>query len=187
MPKRRPAVVGKHTGGRLLGSHLSPDSLASFRSKQAVKTIRTFWSRVAVSESEACWLWIGPVGIRGYGVSHAGGQTTSHRASWVLTYGPIPRGLHVLHTCDVRLCVRPDHLYLGTESDNIRDAYARGRRPRNTWTGRPPATKLTPDQVRVIRTRFGIDTDAAIARDYDVHETTIARIRKGRTWVAVSP
>lgn len=76
-----------------------------------------------------CWLWAGAVGTHGYGVIGVGPHKieTAHRVSWGLHRGEIPAGMWVLHKCDNRVCVNPDHLYLGTVLDNSRDLMARGR------------------------------------------------------------
>lgn len=77
---------------------------------------------------DGCWLWQGAVGSHGYGVIRIdGGNLLTHRLSHELFIGPIPEGLCVLHTCDVRRCVRPDHLWTGTKRDNVLDMVAKGR------------------------------------------------------------
>lgn len=85
-----------------------------------------FWRRVDTSAD--CSLWTGPVNRGGYGVyNHLGERCLAHRAAWILTFGPIPDGMGVLHHCDNPPCVRPDHLFIGTQADNARDMNAKGR------------------------------------------------------------
>jgi hypothetical protein len=90
-----------------------------------------FWAKVYkngpvpqhIPELGPCWLWTAYIS-EGYGEFES---TTAHRTAWELTYGPIPLGFDVLHRCDNRTCVRPAHLFLGTDLDNARDREAKGR------------------------------------------------------------
>lgn len=85
-----------------------------------------FWAKV--HKTDACWMWTGAVNGHGYGHCGRHGHTHSaHRLAWELAYGAIPEGMSVLHRCDVPLCVRPEHLFLGTQADNIHDMHAKGR------------------------------------------------------------
>jgi hypothetical protein len=75
-----------------------------------------------------CWHWTGARNTFGYGrMTHKGRLEVAHRLSWESFRGPIPAGLSVLHRCDNPSCINPDHLWLGTYSDNLRDAWAKGR------------------------------------------------------------
>lgn len=86
-----------------------------------------FWRQVV--RSATCWEWTGVRTAKGYGrVSIAGRYIYVHRVSWEWHRGPIPPGLLVLHHCDNPPCVRPDHLWLGTMLDNVRDMDSKGRR-----------------------------------------------------------
>jgi hypothetical protein len=91
-----------------------------------------FWARVDSSQPDGCWIWKGRRTTRGYGTVNAGlgKNLAAHRASWQIHNGPIPDGLWVLHHCDNPSCVRPDHLFLGTHDDNMRDMALKGRNAR---------------------------------------------------------
>lgn len=89
-----------------------------------------FWSKVLKGTDQECWLWNASRIKDGYGkFSVSGVYQQSHRISWQLTNGPIPDGLCVLHRCDNPPCVNPNHLFLGTNLDNVRDMFAKGRNP----------------------------------------------------------
>lgn len=94
--------------------------------------IRRFWLKV--HKTDGCWFWIGARTRNGYGqfaVSHNFNVGT-HRFAWLISAGSLPLApLEVLHRCDVPACVRPDHLWLGTQSDNLSDAALKGRLPRS--------------------------------------------------------
>lgn len=95
--------------------------------------MNSFWSRV--NKSIKCWEWIGHRDSKGYGKFHFKNKPESaHRVSFLIHNGIIPKGLYVLHKCDNRACVKPDHLYLGTQTDNMRDMYAKGRGPHQSKT-----------------------------------------------------
>jgi hypothetical protein len=90
--------------------------------------VERFWSHVR--KTETCWLWQSTLSNRGYGLFslYGGRQVLTHRFAYELTYGLILPGIHCLHHCDTPGCVRPDHLFLGSHSDNMRDAKKKGRR-----------------------------------------------------------
>lgn len=92
--------------------------------------LELFEQKFTPEPNTGCWLWLGGTQAAGYGFFKHAGDTTAHRSSWILYRGPIPEGLHVLHKCDVRQCVNPDHLFLGTQVDNMKDMAAKGRAQR---------------------------------------------------------
>lgn len=148
----------------------------------------SFWAKV--SKTETCWLWTaGQMGNSGYGTfsirtPRGTKSTRAHRYSYELANGAIPEGMHVLHRCDTPLCVRPEHLFLGTPLDNARDKVAKGRLRRGDFKGEANGhAKLTADDVRAIRTRVTQgESQAAVAREYRVTPQSINDIVKLRRW-----
>jgi hypothetical protein len=89
-----------------------------------------------VDRSGECWLWTGYVQSNGYAKTWYQGRVQwAHRIAWQEANGPIPEGMFVCHRCDVRRCVRPDHLFLGTQRDNMQDAVAKGRTAKGAASG----------------------------------------------------
>lgn len=132
-----------------------------------------------VDRSGDCWEWTGPR-RGGYGsVGWKSRKTGVHRVSWEMANGPIPDGLFVCHRCDNRLCVRPDHLFLGTPKDNIQDMVAKGRGALN-------CRKLTDEQVLEIRRTYRRGMGPVMARRFGVHSTTLVDAARGTSWKAVS-
>ena len=138
-----------------------------------------FWRKVAKSEGD-CWLWTGAVNSAGYGSIGLGRSTmVAHRAAWLLVHGSLPTDLCVCHTCDVRICVNPAHLFLGTNSDNVADRERKGRNVvlRGEQHG---SAKLTRDQALAIKSAAGKQWD--IAHAFGVSQATVQRIKAGRQW-----
>lgn len=91
-------------------------------------SIGSLLTRRSVRSPSGCLLWGGSLDTGGYGVVMVEGRPVkAHRVAWTVANGPIPDGLRVLHTCDVRNCIEPSHLWLGTQGDNIRDMWQKGR------------------------------------------------------------
>ncbi len=94
--------------------------------------------------NSGCWLWLGALGTNGYGRIGVGlksegtrGTGQAHRASYAAFVGPIPEGLDICHSCDVRCCVNPDHLFVGTRLENVHDMM----RKRRYWAKRKPSER----------------------------------------------
>jgi hypothetical protein len=166
-----------------------------------------FWSKV--HKTSGCWLWTARVGRDGYGRFRPGGKDTSEihaqRVAWALVNGPIPDDLLVLHACDVRCCVNPGHLFLGTEADNSADMVAkerqlrgkrhhnhgqnfaqptpeqRARGARNGWA------KLTDDAVREMRCLYAEGTrQVDLAEQFGIRQAQVSKIVRREAWTHVT-
>ena len=138
---------------------------------------------VKVDERTGCWLWQKYVMKNGYGQAcwPKGKVDYAHRASWTAFNGPIPDGLWVLHKCDNPKCVNPDHLFLGTHSDNMKDCVTKGRFKSNIMIGEHhPATSLREDDVLSIRGDGR--SDRIIAEQYGVTRSAINKIKRRKNW-----
>lgn len=133
-------------------------------------------------QDSGCLLWNRAVGKSGYGVCRVGSRSavSCHRLAWEQERGSIPEGDQVLHTCDVKRCCNPDHLYLGSARDNKRDAVDRGKVPSGSrcWN-----SHFSDAQVMAIRT----DSRAikVIAAGYGVHRQIVWRVKRGVTYTCV--
>src|SRR5690349_14618154 len=129
-----------------------------------------FHAKIFVDAS-GCWIWTGAKKELGYGVIGRGrrgeGTIKTHRASWEIHRGPIPQGMNVLHKCDRPSCVNPDHLFLGSLSDNMRDCVAKGRNfiPDNRGE-RAKWAKLTLNQAREILAAKGKQPATYLAKRF---------------------
>lgn len=152
--------------------------------------LQRFESKYVPEPNSGCWLWDHRSERTGYGtyfrVSPVGRGIGPHRASWLLHRGPIPDGLCVCHKCDNRVCVNPEHLFLGTYADNMKDASQKGRMRWRCVTRALPvgerhhASKLTAEAVRQIR--LSDLSGAELARCHGVTNVTISRIRRRIIW-----
>lgn len=167
-------------------------------------------------DADGCWLWSACCNRAGYGVFSVGGHARlAHRVAYYLYIGAIPDGFHVCHTCDTPVCVRPDHLWLGTDAENLRDMVVNGRsakgdkngtythpesRPRGDahWTHLYPErmnsargeqhfrAKLSTDDVLAIRAAVGF-TQRQLASQHGVSHAQINGILSGKFWAHLLP
>ena len=144
-----------------------------------------FLEKVAFGATD-CWYWIGSINKHGYGMTSILGENKSHRISWRLFNGEITGGLSVLHKCDIRFCVNPEHLFLGSQLDNMRDCSNKGRIKSTPQYGEDnPMSKLSASAVEAIRKLLPIKSQAQIAREFNVSPMTISRIATGASWKTV--
>jgi hypothetical protein len=135
-----------------------------------------------VDKTGDCWLWTGKAIRHGYGAITTRGKSIGvHRLSYELAYGPIPPGMCVCHKCDVRACVRPDHLFLGTLQDNHDDMVRKGR---HVLGPKVRQARLRPDDIPAIRAAYKTQrfSHADLARQYRVSTSTIQRVVARESW-----
>ena len=138
-----------------------------------------------VQKTDGCWKWQGAQDGHGYGQIRINCHTKRvHRFSYELHRGPIPKGMDVCHSCDNRICVNPDHLFVGTRHDNMMDA---SMKRRTVFGDRQPASKLTDQKVSFARQlRLNGWTYAKIAERFNVSDATLWKAITGRTWQHVT-
>lgn len=155
-----------------------------------------FWSRVEKQTEGGCWIWKGERSRFGHGrFLFLGKRTLAHRYAYELVNGKIPGGHVLCHRCDVPACVNPEHLFVGTQKDNVWDSIHKGRWPVGDthWCARMPErikrgvragnSKLTEKQVREIYDLCCSGQKyASVAGMYDVKRATVDQIHKGKTW-----
>lgn len=149
-----------------------------------------FWPKVEFEPMSGCWLWNAGAFADGYPaimVPNPKRMERAHRWSYEHFVGPIPDGEYVCHRCDTPLCVNPSHMFTGTNADNMRDAWSKGRG--RCFAGRGmknPNVSLTRDDVATIRREFdgGVPRGwvGRTARLYGVTRGAISKIVHRRTW-----
>lgn len=140
-----------------------------------------------VEKTEKCWIWNGyrQTQNSGYKLLPYGRYSgkMAHRLSWEIHNSKIPKGLNVLHKCDVPYCVNPDHLFLGTQKDNIRDGFAKGRIRRDGEYS--PFAKLNWDLVNKIRFLYkkGNISYYKLSKMFGVNDGHISNIINNKKWI----
>lgn len=137
-----------------------------------------------------CLIWsASKLGPHYGGVKFAGKMRRAHRVSYELHFGAIPLRMVVMHRCDNPLCIRPEHLRLGTQAENVADMWAKGRQRILTGEAHPRA-KLKAEQVAAIRARYKPRSKKngqhALAREFGVSRPVIAGIVAGTLWASIT-
>ena len=157
---------------------------------QAAPLEQRFWSKVR--KTSDCWIWIAARGYfngkkgAGYGRFLIGSRRDgtnrpvyAHRLAWELSNGDIPDGMFVLHKCDNPSCVRPDHLFLGTHDDNMKDMASKMR----SCVGQKHRDVILDEgKVKEIRMRYKRGNGPKLAEEYGVSIQTLYAALKGRSW-----
>lgn len=137
--------------------------------------------------SSGCWIWQGTISRTGYGQMRLRDEATllAHRLSYEFHVGPIPAGMCVLHRCDNRRCINPDHLFLGTKGDNNRDRSSKGRSYRQTGAAHY-SSKLTDDDVLEMRElrRKGVSL-SELSKRFGIVQSRVSTICNRKAWTHV--
>jgi len=139
-----------------------------------------FWKKISIGGDVECWNWTYALNQKGYGIlSREGSVRSAHRVAYELANSEaIPKGFEVRHKCDNRKCCNPNHLELGTHTENMRDMSSRGR-------GRIQI--LTIDDAIKVREMYfnNMMTQAEIGKIYGVHKSTISSVVRGENWTCL--
>lgn len=173
------------TQDRLDRTRAKEGLFAELRESARAEIAARFWSKVDRGAAGACWLAArlsrgDRYGHRQFTVTLEGTQYHfyAHRVAWLLTHGPIPADLYLLHRCDVAACVNPSHLFLGTQPDNLTDAREKGRLDETLPRVRGELTPALRAAIFAMPSYRGLVRD--LARSYGVSQVAISHIRSGR-------
>lgn len=142
--------------------------------------VSRFWEKVNKSK-DGCWEWQASIDTKGYGYCWNGKKVVrAHRFSWELHFGPIPNCIQVLHSCDNPPCINPEHLFLGTNLDNVKDKCKKERQKKGE---KHPFAILKDEQVIEIRRRDESGESLAnISKEFNVTKKSISQVARGNKW-----
>jgi HNH endonuclease len=133
-----------------------------------------------VKITDQCWLFVTSINSEGYGTMFNGTSIeNAHRIAYRLLCGPIENGLYVLHRCDVRNCIKPSHLFLGTNQDNMEDMIRKGRavKARGTKNG---SSKLSEKQIKEIL--LSSEPQDVLAKRFGISQSHVSQIQTRKIW-----
>lgn len=148
------------------------------------KTLKQIFEDKYIKLDNGCWQWTANISTNGYGqISRNKTTCRAHRIAYNLYIGEIPEGMVVCHKCDNKLCVNPDHLFIGTQEDNIRDCL---NKDRNAYGSRNAKAKLKEDDIFSIKVRYknGV-TMQEIGNIFGVSKNTISQVINNKTWAKI--
>lgn len=152
----------------------------SLTEQESSEIHKRFWSKV--DKSGDCWVWTSN-SIKNRGLFKVFGDNIyAPRVSYAMECGEIPEGISVCHTCDNPACVKPEHLFLGTDADNSKDRNEKGRQARGEKSGR---AVLTEKDVLLIREKIYLDWPLTDISKLGYSYTSVVDIKRGKSWAHV--
>lgn len=161
--------------------HRHSQSVSNKMGRHYSSLAESIWANCIPVTESGCWIWINAtLSKNGYGqLTYQKEHLLSHRAAWIAFVGDIPEGQFVLHKCDIKTCVNPDHLFLGTQRENVDDMFAKNRQAKRTSLTSKQA-KLTPQQVSEIR--LSPMSNRELRKQYSIGKSAIHNIKNGTSW-----
>ncbi len=161
----------------------------NYQGKHNINRIDSFWSKIDIGTDKECWEWTSGLFPNGYGMFWIGKTSVAaHRFSWELhNKMKIPEGLVVCHHCDNKKCVNPNHLFLGTQNDNVQDKVKKGRQAKGLKNGQVGTknkfNKLSEKDVISIRQLY-LDGlyQLTIATRFSISQQQVSKIVRGDSW-----
>ena len=177
----------KHAAARLTSKGLNGITLETTNKENTMKItlelVERFHEKWTLNESNGCWEWTGATAGKGYGFMKRPGerrQVYAHRLSYEIHCGVIPEGMQVCHSCDNMKCVKPTHLFLGTQKDNLQDMKSKDR---HLHGERNKKHKLTTEKVlRIYALNSEGVSQNSIAKAFGVTQGLVWRILHGLAW-----
>jgi hypothetical protein len=155
--------------------------------KLSRKDVIRFWSKVDIISGDECWGWTDSIRNRRYGrLGINDKQVNANRVSWVIHFGAIPEGMHVLHHCDNPSCVNPEHLFLGTHQDNMADMKRKGRAISHFGENNGKSTLSTTEVIEIRKiydshkNKYGLTK--LMSEVFEIPYGTIQKILRRYTW-----
>lgn len=145
-----------------------------------------FWKKVEIKENKECWNWLAKGNRQGYGEfwdNDTQSSVPSHRVAWIITNRKIPDGMLVCHRCDNTSCVNPNHLFLGTQSDNINDMYRKGRGVNNKGENSGVSKLTESDVLKIVDYRVNHKMKLReISNNFQISISHVNNILIGKSW-----
>ena len=142
--------------------------------------MQRFEEKIEMIPECGCWIWTAATNIHGYGLFIFNGKMQStHRISWQVYRGAIPAGMFILHRCDTRLCVNPNHLRIGTQKENIQECHSKGRAGYKFGEHNGQSILL---ESQVLQIMSDSREHYIIAKDYNISSSLVSALKKGKRW-----